>query len=182
MDIVCLGWGSLIWAPKSLPIAGEWKTDGPLLPIEFARTSKDGRLTLVIADGAQPVETLWVKLSSPNLTSAIEALREREGISVSSTEKFIGSLEITSTPYLPIQKIIWNWLKSNNLDAVVWTNLPAKFNGKNGVMPTKLQAIEYIRSLKDDQLINARQYIQYTPPQITTLYRPELEKIFEKKS
>lgn len=180
MNIVCLGWGSLIWAPGSLPIEGDWKTDGPFLPIEFARTSQDGRLTLVIAEGSKNVETLWVKLNSPDLTSAVEALRQRENIGATSAEKFIGSLEISSIPNAPIQKTIWNWLKSKNLDAAVWTNLPSKFNGQNGVMPTELQAIEYIRVLKDGQLASAREYIQSAPQQIATNYRMALEDIFKK--
>lgn len=29
--------GSLMWDRRTLPIVGEWMTDGPVLPIEFAR-------------------------------------------------------------------------------------------------------------------------------------------------
>jgi hypothetical protein len=43
MPTVCLGWGSLIWDPRELPIAVEWQTNGPLLAVEFARQSKKGR-------------------------------------------------------------------------------------------------------------------------------------------
>jgi len=27
--IVCLGWGSLIWDHRDLPIGGGWRNDGP---------------------------------------------------------------------------------------------------------------------------------------------------------
>jgi hypothetical protein len=48
MRIAILGWGSLIWKPNGLPMSGDWKRGGPVLPIEFSRVSSDGRLTLVI--------------------------------------------------------------------------------------------------------------------------------------
>ena len=46
MKIAVLGWGSLIWDPKELDANNEWNNDGPFLPIEFARISNNGRLTL----------------------------------------------------------------------------------------------------------------------------------------
>ena len=69
MKIVCLGWGSLVWRPESLKIQRQWFNDGPLLPIEFTRQSRDGRLTLVINKGSKPVRVLWGLMD----TSDIEA-------------------------------------------------------------------------------------------------------------
>lgn len=34
-EIAFLGWGSLCWNPGSLPIAGEWRSGGPTLPLEY---------------------------------------------------------------------------------------------------------------------------------------------------
>jgi hypothetical protein len=59
--IVCLGWGSLIWNPKDLPVE-DWHGDGPALPVEFARISRGGRLTLVVADSAAQLPVLWTRL------------------------------------------------------------------------------------------------------------------------
>ena len=60
MKIVYLGWGSLIWNTKGLKTKGEWQNDGPLLPVEFARVSRDGRLTLVLYPGAKKFRVQWI--------------------------------------------------------------------------------------------------------------------------
>ena len=57
MKIACIGWGSLVWSPGVLRCKGEWQLDGPFLPLEFARTSKDGRLTLVLSK--RGLTALW---------------------------------------------------------------------------------------------------------------------------
>ena len=67
MKIACLGWGSLIWRPENLLLRSGWFMDGPLLPIEYARQSKDGRLTLVITEKAKPVRTLWATMATSEL-------------------------------------------------------------------------------------------------------------------
>ncbi|MDU1189996.1 MAG: hypothetical protein E6990_18890 [Enterobacter sp.] len=54
MKIACLGWGSLIWKSGALPVAGEWQTDGPSLPVEFCRVSDGGELATAICMNALP--------------------------------------------------------------------------------------------------------------------------------
>ena len=60
MKIAILGWGSLIWQPKDLKFDANigWKEKGPILPIEFARISKDGRLALVITPNGSSSKNL----------------------------------------------------------------------------------------------------------------------------
>ena len=73
MKIAILGWGSLIWLPKDLKFDTNsgWKENGPVLPIEFARISKDGRLTLVITPNGTEVPTLYAVSSFDSLNLAV---------------------------------------------------------------------------------------------------------------
>jgi len=48
VKIAVIAWGSLVWDPRDLDIEPEWREDGPLLPVEFARFSGRERLTLVL--------------------------------------------------------------------------------------------------------------------------------------
>jgi hypothetical protein len=86
MRIAVLGWGSLIWERRHLPITGDWQRSGPVLPIEFSRISRSGEragcLTLVIHEqhGAN-VPTRFALSLRTNLDDAIADLRTREGSS-----------------------------------------------------------------------------------------------------
>lgn len=79
MRIAVLGWGSLIWCPGQLKIQTPWHSDGPDLLIEFARISKDGRLSLVIHVGAIELKTNWTVMESDELSKAVDNLADREG-------------------------------------------------------------------------------------------------------
>lgn len=82
--VVCLAWGSLAWNPGDLPLRTRWRNDGPFLPVEFARQSRDGRITLVLLEGAIPVPVLWAEMRSRTLSDAVAALAEREGTPVAN--------------------------------------------------------------------------------------------------
>ncbi len=89
--IAFLGWGSLVWDPGALPIHRQWHTDGPFVRAEFLRQSNNGRLTLVLAQDAEPVRSLWATFAGSGLTQAREALCNREGIPRKNLEACIGS-------------------------------------------------------------------------------------------
>lgn len=76
--IACIGWGSLIWNPGTLPRLGGWHRDGPMLPVEFARESADRKITLVICKEVPEVQTLWTLLDVEDLESARQHLGLRE--------------------------------------------------------------------------------------------------------
>ncbi len=121
MPIVCLGWGSLIWDPRELPISSEREIDGPELPVEFARQSSDGRITLVIAEAAIPVPVLWSTLSVNSLDDAKQALASREEISDRFLERSIGYwCPATNSPHRESQQI-GQWAGSRSLQGVIWT-------------------------------------------------------------
>ena len=82
MKIAILGWGSLIWDPGTLAydLKEGWSTEGPFLPIEFARISNKNRLTLVITDEAKEnlVKTLYAISSFDSIGPSIKNLTHRE--------------------------------------------------------------------------------------------------------
>lgn len=177
MLIVCLGWGSLVRDPRELPIQGKWFEDGPFLPIEFARQSNDGRLTLVLVpDYEKKVRSLWTLFSVGNVSDAREALRQRECVLEKNKDKHIHAWSVGDPPPAKFPEIA-NWVKNLALDAAVWTGLPAKFEGKEGP-PDIDQAIEHLRQLRHEERRNAERYIRMTPRQVDTPYRRRFEAEF----
>ncbi len=181
MKIACLGWGSLVWDPRELPIQEKWCSDGPILPIEFARQSNDGRLTLVIVPGNETlVRSLWTLFSVAALEEACETLRRRESILEKNIKKHIGVWPNNNSNE-SIGIGIGRWANSLELDAVVWTALSPKIitrNGKEDRAPTMDEAIDYIRQLPHEQRRNAEKYVRMAPRQIDTPYRRRFESEF----
>ena len=143
MKICYIAWGSLIWdwdistfKPKFKPeFKLNWKRDLKMkLPIEFARKSQDGRITLVIdtINGSE-IPIWYSECPFKNLNNAIRALRKREKTTVNNIGYF-GSFYDTSTSkvvyihrnynltdrYLPeLEK----FLARNDFDTCIWTDL-----------------------------------------------------------
>jgi len=170
MTIVCLGWGSLIWKPASLPVRGEWKDDGPALPLEFARQSKDGRVTLAITSAARTSRTLWCEMDSSDIKAAARSLATREETSL----KRIG----TWTPHVGGSDehagTVGSWARARWLTGVVWTALPPRWAGEDGRVPLLRELVDYLRGLAPATLILAAEYIRKAPAQVETNYRAAL--------
>jgi hypothetical protein len=178
MKIACLGWGSLIWRPDTLLIQRQWFINGPILPVEFLRQSKDGRLTLVLSKDVRPVRVLWAMLATDDLDIAVRSLGTRENIPAKNFSTSIGSISVEEETRDEMRMEIQRWGKCIGLDAVIWTNLGPKFNGENNVAPTMKQASEYLASLDANTLALAEEYIRRAPKQIDTDFRREFERIF----
>ena len=177
MLIGCLGWGSLVWDPRELPVHGQWFEDGPFLPIEFARQSQDGRLTLVILPDGPSVRTLWTLFSVPTLSEAREALRQRENIPMAKSAEHIRAWPTADGCESKPQEI-GAWARRVGLDAVAWTALPPKFEDKDGRVPTVQEAVSYLHDLFHEKRRHAEEYIRRAPRQVDTPYRRRFEREF----
>lgn len=166
MKIACLGWGSLIWKQDQLPVKGEWKKDGPPVPIEFCRVGEAGELATAICLNAAPLPVLWAWLETDDLTMARHALGLREGIPASRADG-IGSLILSERPL----GIMAEWAQARGVDAVIWTALPAKSDSVEGKIPSVEEAIAYLSGLEGEKRHHARRYIERVPAQLTTPYR-----------
>lgn len=193
--IVCLGWGSLIWDLGGLPVEklergtpvprwvlspegediGDWKPDGPLVRVEFARQSgkERDRLTLVLFDAAERQRSLWARMTVENLGEAVRALTRRECRGIAE-EKIDGwsmrnigrwSEHEADPPDIPGLSA---WATARDIECVVWTALKPKFCDLE-VAPTEDQAIAFLRGLSDNT--KAQKYIRRAPPQVDTAYR-----------
>lgn len=178
MKIAFLGWGSLIWdESREFKIDGVWKKDGPKLPIEFARISNDGRLTLVIYPGAQLIEVLWGNANTEDLCEARYKLKEREGTSLDKIEYVsLGNDDKKCNVAPEILDRIRSWASTKKLDAVVWTGLSSNFKEKTKKEYNEDTAIEYLKGLKNADKQNAKEYIQKAPSQVRTKIRERVEQ------
>jgi hypothetical protein len=173
MKIVCLGWGSLVWNPGVLRCAGGWHTDGPELPLEFARTSQDGRLTLVLTPGARPVPCLWTEVEYTAPHHAQEALAGREGCTLTSIGLWPGDPPLHSTG----ADAIVAWGAARGADAIVWTALRPKLEGVEGDAPASAEAaLTYLRQLDAGHAARAQEYVERAPVQIQTNFRAVFEQ------
>lgn len=175
--IACIGWGSLIWDTRNLDVDGNWRADGPALPVEFARQSSDGRITLVLVGGFAPVPTLWSGFNNGDLATARDSLRQREGVPRSRAGDLIAHWHRGENPVAEPDATISAWAAGKNLEAAVWTGFPPKFGGIDGRVPTENEVVEYLRALQGETRAAAEQYVRRAPRQIATVYRRAIERV-----
>lgn len=172
MKIACIAWGSLIWDKKNLDVGNEWYSDGPSLPLEFARQSKNGRVTLVICPGSKMLQTLWTLFNTNDLKTAVNSLRVRE----ETIPKHIRHIFKTDKPINEVEASVCNWLNKKNIDSAIWTGLPPKWNGVDHIKPSLDELIKYLQNLEVSKYDLAKEYVERTPLQIETEYRASILK------
>lgn len=173
--IACLGWGSLTWRPEKLPLEGDWHQDGPLLPVEFARQSTGGRITLVLTPGAPELRVLWARFAVTTLDEAIAALAEREGVKEKNIRYSIGYWSPNRASTFEFPSSIGEWAQAKDLNAVVWTALRPYFQDE-WITPTREQIVSHLKGLTGEAADSAREYIERAPDQIQTPIRAAVEK------
>ena len=191
MKIVIVGWGSLIWDPRDLPLERTWQNGGPNLPIEFSQVSQDCRLTLVIDyENGVVVPTQLIHSPRVNLGEAIKDLRLREG----TIRKRIGFVDLRhgkdstvnysdaerdSKDYLDRQRAcsdVSTWLSGTDYNAAVRTALTSNFKSEVDHDYSVDAALEYLWSLPKSAMERAIKYISNAPAFINT---PLLRRLIE---
>ena len=149
-----------------------------MLPVEFARVSRDGRLTLVLVEGVPVQPTLWAVSQNTTLEEAAADLQAREGC---------GSFGIGSWPQMPGRSrvsmhdpVIKAWAESKDLEGVVWTSLgPKGPDGKLGLVSHDVR-LDHLTTLNmTGRAGAARKYIENAPAQIETPFRTLVRREFE---
>jgi hypothetical protein len=179
--IACIGWGSLVNEWGSLPCNGVWADDGPVIPVEFARESQDGRMTLVICPGIAKVGTYWTILNVADLPTARDCLGLREY--PSATPRWIaaniGFCDLSGCAKFGQEAdTIEEWAKEKRLRGAVWTNLTYGFKSSRGVMPTSDAVIAHIEALDEAAREKALRYVKMAPPQTDTIFRQKIRQTF----
>ena len=173
----CLGWGSLIWEPGDLPISHEWREDGPKMPLEFARKSNDGRMTLVLCKHGTVCPTLWNTLSSTSLEEAREALAKREGLTSNRNAAFWTGSGASGHHG---SELVEAWANKHGFAGVVWTGLPPKspLTDQNNDHPSIEDVISHLSGLTGHSASRAEEYVRKAPNQIATGYRTRIVEEF----
>lgn len=170
--IACLGWGSLVWDPRELPIRSAWFADGPFVAVDFLRQSQDGRMTLVLDASASPVRALWAQMDATDLAQACEDLRAREGVLAKNVDAHIGTWSRDAPSPANVVEL-GDWAQARGVQHVVWTALPAKFAGEDRT-PAADEVIGHLRGLVGPKRDNAERYVRCAPRQIDTPLRRQI--------
>ena len=174
--IACLGWGSLIWDSRNLPIRSTWYANGPPVRAEFLRKSSDGRITLVLHESVAPVQSSWAIMDMDDPEQARNALGEREGIRSHRHHDLVGLWEPGQEPPHGTITDLPEWAQEHQVKAVVWTALSHNFHGKDSKrIASAEEIIGYLSQLEGETRDKAEQYILKAPQQIDTGIRRAIE-------
>jgi hypothetical protein len=117
------------------------------------------------------------RLNTQDVATARESLRQREGIPRSRADGFIACWRRGENAASEPDATISAWTAAKTLEAAVWTNLPPKFDGIDGRVPTETEVVSYLRALEGEARAAAEKYVRRAPRQIATAYRRTIERV-----
>ncbi|MHA6911229.1 hypothetical protein ACQUJS_22920 [Ralstonia pseudosolanacearum] len=157
-----------------MPIRSYWFEDGPLVQVELARQSRDGRITFVLDRDTPPVRSLWAIMDVADMATARHALGTREGIPSKSRDRLIGSWQVGQEQVPEMVLGLGDWAKLKAVDGVLWTALPPKV-GIDERKPTMDEVVNYLSGLLGEERDRAEEYLRRAPRQVITPYRQRIE-------
>ncbi|MFY9732352.1 MAG: hypothetical protein WBQ04_15180 [Candidatus Acidiferrales bacterium] len=178
--IAILGWGSLLWDKSESEFNQwheEWKSDGPVLKLEFSRKSSSrlNALTLVIdpLHGHEcKVAYVLSKRDSPEEAIADLCAREK------TKEQNVGCVFVNGSRRQGRDghslDVISQWAKGRSIDVVLWTDLGGSFEGVAKADFVKV-AVDHIQGLPAEGKAKAAEYVWRAPEFIVTPLRNALQ-------
>ncbi|MEX2527108.1 MAG: hypothetical protein WEA09_05670 [Gemmatimonadota bacterium] len=151
-----------------------WFPDGPHLPVEFSRVSPDGRVTLVLVEGAPTVPALWANTGLAELAEARRVLARREGIEPGEMDLHVGFWSPREQSGGVAAEVIGSWAESRGFPGAVWTALPPGLKGDWGSLPSSQALLAHLGELSPDVLTRAREYVERAPAAVDTPFRRRL--------
>jgi len=175
-----IGFGSLLWDLGTLRphVTCPWEYyTGPTLPLEFSLVSQKRKRALALVidlERGTPCPTCIIKSRRNTVTEAVIDLAAREHAPI----KAIGFYDRDSgdgrSHSRSILKQLRDWLEPSPWDGVVWTDGASNFRASTGIEFSVAGACEYLRSLSNASLIEAKRYIESAPDQVDTPLRRAL--------
>ena len=129
---------------------------------------------MVIVPSTRPVRSLWALMDGEDLEEATTLLKKRERV---ERREDIGSWARRDGDPPPLQGLD-EWAFARNIDGLVWTALPPKFENEKGRLPSEDEVIAYLRGLRGAKRDRAERYIRRAPRQVDTAYRRRIEAEF----
>jgi hypothetical protein len=150
-----------------------------MLPVEFARISENGRLTLVVLPGYEnQCKVLWITSQHHSVESAISNLAAQEGINpehaTGSIHGVLATGERLGNVLNEVAAPVCAWMNSvPNLRASIWTGLGEgtrwQEHGYDGF--TVANALDYLSGLQGEMRRSNAEYFTKAPRSIRTPVR-----------
>ena len=179
--IAILGWGSLIWEdrPEFDKHRESWSSGGPDIKLEFSRISREtraGALTLVVdpINGAS-CRVSYARSKRRSLDDAICDLRCREGTNLRNIGFVLADGSGDHGRDQVTVETIRDWAKTKGFDAVVWTDLPATLEVKDGQKFVDA-ALRHVHELEPEGKARAAEYLWRAPEFVDTPFRRALQQ------